>query len=160
MSEEPESIPLDQLPMTTLEQQQAARIAELERELESHAFELSPSMVQARNDQLNEEKETLKAERDTLSERVKELEAKLTTITEDVDYVGGLPFWQHKHHQIMMLNADLVISEAKLKYAANEMAEALEWLIDNSRAVRVVNHRYIQDGISKLDSALAKYVAL
>lgn len=41
---------------------QQARIATLEAELEGHAFSLTPAMVQARNDQLNEENERLKQE--------------------------------------------------------------------------------------------------
>jgi regulator of replication initiation timing len=46
----------------------AVQVAELTRELEGHAHDLSPAMVQARNDQLN-------AENAKLQERIRTLEA-------------------------------------------------------------------------------------
>lgn len=53
----------------------AFRVAELTRELESHAHDLSPAMVQARNDQLNAENAELLARVKRLEEAGDELEA-------------------------------------------------------------------------------------
>lgn len=58
------SIPAEQhcAELTKQRDQAISEVSRLTEELESHAFDLSPAMVQARNDQLNAEVERLKQE--------------------------------------------------------------------------------------------------
>lgn len=56
--------------------------------------------------------------------RIAELEQKLTTILEDVDYVGGLPYWQHKHFEALMTGIEIAATMGERAEKAEAQAES------------------------------------
>ena len=76
---ERESLTRDRDDLATKATALAVQVAELTRELEGHAHDLSPAMVQARNDQLAEENANLRA-------RIKRLER----LVDGVHYIDGV----------------------------------------------------------------------
>jgi len=61
------------------------RIVVLEEELESHAFELSPAMVQARNDQLNAELKAIKADVEPMTLKLAQAQDELAVVIKQRD---------------------------------------------------------------------------
>lgn len=124
------------------EQQQAARIAELEADIQS-----ARDRDSYRENLVSE----LRADRDTLRERVKELEAWESKVDET--------FEKRAVEESKMIE-EVVAETERWKAAAKEMADAMEAVFSADGSRRVFDAQELLKATKQGEQALAKYRAL
>jgi chromosome segregation ATPase len=141
-----------------------AKVEALEQELESHAWEISPAMAQAKLDELNAKIEALKQENarlntieDAVGEAAFTLQDQLATMTQERDDLKAQVFKQYDKEETLTHERDDL--ERKLRevcLAHGPLLEALRFYADpqtygiNGGSV----DRIIQDGGKQANAAL------